>query len=45
MTKGNVSTPCFICRQFMTELFDLDKEVVKQEVETETATETEAVAE
>jgi len=28
MTKGNVSTPCFICRQFITELFDKDKEVV-----------------
>ena len=28
MTKGEVSTPCFICRQFITEFFDIDKEII-----------------
>jgi len=28
MTKGDISTPCFICRQFITEFFDEDKEIV-----------------
>ena len=28
MTKGEVSTPCFICRQFITEFFDEDKDVI-----------------
>ena len=28
MTKGEISTPCFICRQFITEFFSEDKEVV-----------------
>jgi len=28
MTKGNISTPCFLCRQFITEFFELDKEII-----------------
>ena len=28
MTKGDISTPCFICRQFITEFFDEDKEII-----------------
>lgn len=28
MTKGEISTPCFICRQFITEFFDEDKEII-----------------
>ena len=28
MTKGEISTPCFLCRQFITEFFDLDKEII-----------------
>ena len=26
MTKGEISTPCFICRQFITEFFEENKE-------------------
>lgn len=28
MSKGNISTPCFICRQFITEFFDKDASVI-----------------
>ncbi len=28
MTKGDISTPCFICRQFITEFFDKESEII-----------------